>query len=196
MGNVAVIGNETPTNSIAILHLKQKLARLCDRRAILLSLPEHTDKAQFGDGTSRDLRNAACAKTFHPTCYARVKLMLQNDERKETIHIQQVDHGKSASISRTAALVNLGALGPAVKTGNPVTGSRMIRALRERGFRGVRTICCPSTLASSESPGCSPSLRRILLGTTTWPFVETVVNMVRPSYHSPFGVPYATSTLA
>ncbi len=58
----------------------------------------------------------------------------------------------------------------------------MIRAFRGRTFRGVRTICCPSTLASSESPGCSPSLRRILLGTTTWPFVETVMNMVRLSY--------------
>ena len=90
--------------------------------------------------------------------------------------------GKSARISRTSALVSLGALGPAVRTGNPVTGSRMIRAFRERTFRGVRTICCPSTLASSESPGCSPSLRRILLGTTTCPLVETVVIMVRLPY--------------
>ena len=59
----------------------------------------------------------------------------------------------------------------------------MIRAFRGRTFRGVRTIWWPSTLASSESPGCSPSLRRILLGTTTWPLVETVVSMVRLSYH-------------
>ena len=113
-----------------------------------------------------------------------MELMLQHQERDESIHVQQVSHGKSARISRTSALVSLGAFKPAVRTGCPVTGSRMMRAFRGRTFRGVRTIFCPSTLASSESPGCRPSLRRILPGTTTWPFVETVVITVRRSYHN------------
>ncbi len=38
MGDVAVIGNENPAHPIAILHLEQELARVCDGRAILLSL--------------------------------------------------------------------------------------------------------------------------------------------------------------
>src|SRR5271155_3680935 len=112
-----------------------------------------------------------------------MKLMLQYDQCDQRVHVQQVSHGKSARISRTSALVTFAAFGPAVKTGSPVTGSRMIRAFGGRTFRGDRIICCPSTLASSESPGCRPSLRRILLGTTTWPLVETVVCIVRPSYH-------------
>jgi len=38
MRDVAVIGNEGPPYSIAILYLQQELPRLRDRRAILLSL--------------------------------------------------------------------------------------------------------------------------------------------------------------
>jgi hypothetical protein len=38
MGDVAVIGNENPAHSSAILHLQQELTRLSDGRAILLSL--------------------------------------------------------------------------------------------------------------------------------------------------------------
>ena len=58
-----------------------------------------------------------------------MELMLQYDECKQSIHVQYVSHGKSARISCTCALVSFGAFGPAVRTGNPVTGSRMI------GFR-------------------------------------------------------------
>jgi len=181
--DVAVIGNENPANPLAAFHLEQEFARLYHGRAVLLNLPQHTYKAQFGDRTRCQFWNAARAKTFHPTCNPRMKLMLHYNERKQSIHIQQVFHGKSARISRTSALVSLGAFGPAVRTGNPVAGSQTIRPLRGRTFRGVRTICWPSTLASSESPGCSPSLRRILLGTTTCPFVETVVRTVRVSYY-------------
>jgi hypothetical protein len=39
------------------------------------------------------------------------------------------------------------------------------------------------TFTSSESPGCNPSSRRIGPGSTTWPFVESLVSMVRQSYH-------------
>src|ERR1700689_4342673 len=183
VGDVVAIGNENPVHCIAIFQLEQELARLCDGSAILLSLSQHAHKAQFGDRTRCQFRTLTCPEAFDPTRSPRMKLMLQYGQRQQSVHVQKVSHGKSARISRTSALVSWGALGPAVRTGNPVTPSRMIRAFRERTFRGVRTICCPSTLASSESPGCSPSLRRILLGTTTWPFVETVVNMVRLSYH-------------
>src|SRR5690348_1964254 len=164
MGDVVVIGNETPVHSMTAFHLEQEFARLRDGQAILLSLSQHAHKAQFSVRTCCQLRNAAGAEAFQPTCDPPVKFMLQYDEGKQSVHVQQVPHGKSARISRTSALLSRGASGPAVRTGNPVTRSRVIRAFRERSFRGVRTICCPSTLASSESPGCNPSLRRILLG--------------------------------
>src|SRR5690349_2887887 len=44
MGDVAVIGNENPAHSVAILHLEQELERLCDGRALLLSLTSHAPK--------------------------------------------------------------------------------------------------------------------------------------------------------
>ena len=109
--------------------------------------------------------------------------MVQDSERQQRIHIQQVFHGKSARSSPTCALVSLGAFGPAVSAGKPVTGSRIIRPFRGRVLRGVRTMHWPSSLASSKSPGCRSSLRRMRLGTTTCPFVESLVCMVRQSYH-------------
>src|SRR5690348_18442305 len=51
---------------------------------------------------------------------SRRKIVLQQHKRKQSIH---VSHGKSQRISRTSARVSLVALGPAVRTGNPVTGS-------------------------------------------------------------------------
>jgi len=179
-----VISNESATHFVAVFQFEQKLARLCYRRAVLWNLSKNTHKAQFCDGTRCQFRNTSRGKAVHPVRNPRMELMFQYGEREQSIHVQQVSHGKSARASRTCALVSLGAFGPAVSTGSPVTRSRMIRAFRRRALRGISTICCPSILASSASPGCNPSLRRILLGTTTCPFVETVVRMVRPSYQN------------
>ena len=38
MGDVVVIGNESPAYSIGIFNLEQELARLCDGRPVLLSV--------------------------------------------------------------------------------------------------------------------------------------------------------------
>src|ERR1700688_4392822 len=70
-------------------------------------------------------------------------------------------------------------------------GSTTILTFRERTLRGVNTMRPPSTFASSGSPVRRPSLRRIGPGRTTWPFVETLVSMVRQSY--PNLSPVATS---
>src|SRR5438309_2256883 len=112
-----------------------------------------------------------------------MKQMFLHSQRHERIHVQQVLHGKSASISRTSSLVRTGASAGPLRTGRPVRGSLTIFARRECFLRGVNTTLAPSILASSASPGRRPSLRRILLGSTTCPFVEIRVCMVRRSYH-------------
>jgi len=53
----------------------------------------------------------------------------------------------------------------------------------------------PSSFASNESPGWRFSLRRIRLGTTTCPFVETLVSMVRQSYPKPLQITRKTAPL-
>jgi hypothetical protein len=111
-----------------------------------------------------------------------VKLVLKETESDESVHVEKVFHGKLERISSTCSLVNGKALGPAIKTGSPVTGSTQIFAFRERTFRGVNTTRPFSAVTSSGSPGRRPSLRRTGLGRTTWPFVESFVSMVRRSY--------------
>src|SRR6516225_6954008 len=49
MTDVVVIRDEGTVNSLGILQLKQQLARLCYRGAVLLSLAEHARKSQLGD---------------------------------------------------------------------------------------------------------------------------------------------------
>jgi hypothetical protein len=51
---------------------------------------------------------------------------------------------------------------------------------RGRVLRGVNTIRSPSTLASRGSPARRPSFRRMALGRTTWPLVESLICMVEP----------------
>jgi hypothetical protein len=180
--HIAIVRDEGPTNVIGIFYLEEQISGLRYRRPVLLRLAEYPHKAKLRDGARRKLRNTFTAQPRHPVRHPPVELVFRHRECKQGVYVEQIFHGKSARISRTSALVSFGELAPAVKTGNPVTSSRMIRAFRERSCCGVRIIRSPSTFASSESPARRPSFRRILLGTTTCPLVETRVCMVRTSY--------------
>jgi len=74
MTDVVVIRNEGALNPLGILQLKQQLARLCYRRAVLLSLAEHAHKSQLGDRTGCEFRNAFGCETIHPRCNPRMEL--------------------------------------------------------------------------------------------------------------------------
>ena len=77
--------------------------------------------------------------------------------------------------SRIRLLVNNGAFGPALKTGNPVSGSVMILALLVFFLCGVKTIRPPLISAVSASPAQMPSFRRNGPGNTIRPLVETLI---------------------
>jgi hypothetical protein len=66
--------------------------------------------------------------------------MIDEAERDQSIHIQQINHGKLAKISATSLLVNGGASAPALKAGRPVMGSFTILPWWGRFLRGVNTI--------------------------------------------------------
>jgi len=76
----------------------------------------------------------------------------------------------------------VGAFGPALKAGSPVTGSVTIFIRCGRFLRGVSTIRPSSIFASKGSPGRISSRRRSGPGRTTCPLVDTLVCMVRRSY--------------
>ncbi len=76
----------------------------------------------------------------------------------------------------------VGAFGPALRAGSPVTGSITIRIRCGRFLRGVSTIRPSSIFASRGSPGRISSRRRSGPGNTTCPLIDTLVCMVRQSY--------------
>src|ERR1700730_9050564 len=119
-----------------------------------------------------------------PGSNASVEFMVEEPEGDQSIHVEQVDHGKFAKISSTSLLLNVGAFGPALKAGSPVTGSVTSLTRWGRFLRGVKTIRPSSILASRGSPGRISSRRRSGPGRTTCPFVDTLVCMVRQSYPS------------
>lgn len=86
--NIAVIRNKSAAHSVAIFQLEQKLAGLCYGRAILLRLSKHTRKAQLGDGTCCQFRNAFRGKPLDPVGDPRMELMFQNGEREKSIYVQ------------------------------------------------------------------------------------------------------------
>jgi hypothetical protein len=52
-----------------------------------------------------------------------MEFVINKSESDQSIHIEQVGHGKLAKISSTSLLVNFGAFGPALRAGSPVRGS-------------------------------------------------------------------------
>jgi hypothetical protein len=63
-----------------------------------------------------------------PCSHTGVKQMLSISRGDQGVHIEKVDHGKSISISAPSSLVRMGAFGPRLRTGRPVTGSVIISA--------------------------------------------------------------------
>src|SRR5258708_22738998 len=113
-----------------------------------------------------------------------MEFMINEDQSEQSIRIEQIDHGKFASISSTSLLLMVGAFGPALKTGSPVTVSVTIFIRCGRFLRGVSTIRPSSILASRGSPDRISSRRRSGPGRTTCRFVDTLVCIVRRSYLS------------
>src|ERR1700691_2874251 len=113
-----------------------------------------------------------------------MKFMIHEAQGDQSIHIEQVDYGKFAKISSTPLLLMVGAFGPALKAGSPVTGSVTIFIWCGRFLRGVSTILPSSIFTSRGSPGRISSRRRSGPGRTTCPLVDTLVCMVRRSYHT------------
>ena len=85
---------------------------------------------------------------MHRSGNTLMEIVFEYSESNERIYIEKESHGKSARISATSALVNIGASGPALSTGYPVTGSLMILALNLRllFLLGVTMIRPPSSL--------------------------------------------------
>src|SRR5215467_2026757 len=111
-----------------------------------------------------------------------MEFVVNEPESDQSIYVQQIGHGKFARITSTSLLLNVGALGPALRAGSPVTGSVTIRIRCDRLRCGVNTIRPFSMFASSGSPARMSSRRRSGPGRTTCPFVDTLVCMVRQSY--------------
>src|SRR5215469_13937921 len=111
-----------------------------------------------------------------------MKFVINEPESEQSIYVEQIDHGKFAKISSTSLLLNVGALGPALRAGSPVTGSVTSLTRCSRLRRGVNTIRPFSIFASSGSPARMSSRRRSGAGRTTCPLVETLVCTVRQSY--------------
>src|SRR5579872_1566482 len=65
-----------------------------------------------------------------------MELVLHEAQCHQGVHIEQVDHGKLANISRTWRVLRTGAPEPAVRAGSPVASSITTLALRRRGARG------------------------------------------------------------
>src|ERR1700724_4800673 len=111
-----------------------------------------------------------------------MEFVIDETEGDQSIHIEQIDHGKFAKISSTSLLLIVGAFGPALNAGSPVTGSVTNFVRWERFLRGVSTIRPSSIFPSSGSPGRISRRRRSGPGRTTCPFVETLVCTVGQSY--------------
>ena len=116
-----------------------------------------------------------------------VVMLVGRDKRcDQNVHIQQPGHGKSAKSSLTWPDESGTARGLAFKTGSPVRRSIPNTGRVGRGRIGSRTIRSASSAISNDAPGRSPSFRRTVAGSTTWPLLERIVFMVRLSYATPF----------
>lgn len=72
-----------------------------------------------------------------------MKFVINKPKRNQGIYIEQVDHGKFAKISSTSLLLKVGAFGPALRAGSPVTGSVTSLTRRGRFLCGVKQFFHP-----------------------------------------------------
>jgi len=179
-GNIVGVGNKLESDRLRVSHPTQQHARLSNALPVGCGLSQNSYEAEFG---YRTRRNDAGIFRSNPRSDPMVELVARSGQSDQSINVQQVGHGKSAKISSTSLLVSGGAPGGAARTGRPVIGSVTILARRACFLCGVSVMRPSSTPTSSESPGRRPRRRRIGPGRTTWPFVETLVCMVRRSYH-------------
>lgn len=172
MRDVMVVRHERETQEFCFLQAQQQSSGLRNGESIVGCLRQYPNKPQFSDGARCQFQ---ILSGVDPESHSLVKFVLQETQCDKSVYVKQVFHGKVDKISRTCLLVRSGASEPALRTGRPVIRSRTIRAVWERVRRGVNTMCPASILASSESPARRPSLRRIGLGRTTWPLLESLV---------------------
>ncbi len=103
-------------------HAREDLRRICQAHAPAAALNGDTDEAELHDGRGVQLHVAAALGLADPLGRAEVIRVIGPAPGEEEVHVQKVFHGKSASISRTAALVSGGASGSGAKIVAPVCG--------------------------------------------------------------------------
>jgi hypothetical protein len=158
--NIMIVGDECELQGITCLKAEQQVACMRDGESVLRCLCEHPDEPKFGNRTSCQFRNSPRCQSAHPASHSPVEFVLQESQRDQRIHVEEIRHGNSAKISRTCLLLNTGAFGPALSTGRPVIGSTTIFTFPERVRCGVSTMRPPSTFVSSGSPVRRPNFRR------------------------------------
>jgi len=181
--DVVIVGNKLQDS--CSFQPQQQVAGLRNGKSVLRCLRENSDKTKLCNRAGCQFHSSHCNWCTYPDRDSLVEFMLEEAECDERVYVQQVSHGNSERISRTCRLVKSGASGPALRTGRPVIRSTRILTCRERFLRGINMTLPACTFTSSESPAWRPSWRRIGPGSTTCPFVESLVSMVRQSYRTP-----------
>ena len=89
--------------------------------------------------------------------------------------VEEMAHGKSASIALTVSVFISGAPGGATRTLRPYFSTSLARQVSSR----CKTSLWPSRAMETRSPGWSCRALRNRLGMTTWPLVESVAVLLR-----------------
>src|SRR5271169_483835 len=164
MRNIVMVRHECEAGNTCLLQAHQQRAGLNDGEFVSRGLHQYPHKSQLCDRAGCQGRRVLLAD---PRSHAIVELVIDESERNQGVHIEQINHGKFAKISSTSLLVKVGASGPALKAGSPVAGSVTILTRWGRFLAGVNTIRPASMLASRASPALIPSRRRRGPGSTT-----------------------------
>jgi len=162
----------------------QEPNRLSHRHPQVRGLVEDPHEPKLRDRTGGEAVGGR--KRCQPRGNSVVMLVGRNKRGDQNIHIQQPGHGKSAKSSLTWPDESGNERGLDFRTGSPVRRSIPNTGRDGRGRIGSRTILSASRAISNDAPGKSPSFRRTVAGSTTWPLLERVVLMVRISYVHPF----------
>jgi hypothetical protein len=105
-------------------HAFQCFRSIVDRKLAGCSLHRNAHKAEFQNGRSEKCRSATGFHYGNPRCHPPVICVIHPTPSHQHIHVQQVFHGKSESISRTDSVVKGGWLGNGAKIIAPVNSHR------------------------------------------------------------------------